>query len=325
MKALSRQLLQLCLVAAIALLVSRSARAEVFISEILFNPPGTDSPNEYIELRGTPNLVLPAGTWLLTLEGDAAADPGTVQNIFDLSGRRIGGNGFLVLLQKNTPYTPDANTTVLVNTNSGAGWGSGAGSSVGHRGRNGLTDLKNPSVTFFLIQTTNPPGVGDDLDGNNNGTLARNVVTNWTVLDSVGVLDGDGAGDIAYGAVNFRLGSLPGNAAQASGVVVPVGFVPKYVARAGSGTGATGSDWVAADGLSGSAPNWTLGNLTNTFPGTLADAPLTHLGAPNFGAPAFPGVVLTETAGTTLVSESAGTAAYTLGLNTPSSGPITIQ
>ena len=37
------------------------ARSELLISEILFNPPGSDSTNEYIELRGTPNLPIPAG------------------------------------------------------------------------------------------------------------------------------------------------------------------------------------------------------------------------------------------------------------------------
>jgi len=48
--------------------------AELVISEILFNPPGSDAPNQYIELRGAPNLVVPAGTWLVAVAG-ATADP----------------------------------------------------------------------------------------------------------------------------------------------------------------------------------------------------------------------------------------------------------
>jgi len=75
------------------------ARADLVINEILFNPPVGDSTNEFIELRGTPNMVLASGTYLLAVEGDANGDPGTIQNLFDLSGRRVGRNGFLVLLQ----------------------------------------------------------------------------------------------------------------------------------------------------------------------------------------------------------------------------------
>ena len=75
-----------------------AAAAPLFINEVLFNPAGTDIPNEYIELRGTPNAVLTNGTYLVAVEGDTNGNPGTLQNVFDLSGRIIGGNGFLVLL-----------------------------------------------------------------------------------------------------------------------------------------------------------------------------------------------------------------------------------
>jgi hypothetical protein len=65
-----------------------SARPEVFINEILFNPPYGDPTNEFVELRGPPNLVLPAGTYLVSVEGDTEANPGLIQNRFDLSGQR---------------------------------------------------------------------------------------------------------------------------------------------------------------------------------------------------------------------------------------------
>src|SRR5438128_721445 len=107
------------------------ARADLFINEILFNPPGTDSPDEYIELRGTPNLVLPLGTYFVSVEGDTNRNPGTIKNVFDLSGRVVGGNGFLVLLQKNSLFVAQTNATLLTNAGSGPGWGSGSGSSVG--------------------------------------------------------------------------------------------------------------------------------------------------------------------------------------------------
>src|SRR6266536_779025 len=95
------------------LLVAWSARAELLINEILLNPPGPNSPNQYIELRGTPNAVLPAGTYLLSIEGDTNGNPGVIQNLFDLSGRTVGPNGFLALLQKFHTYNPNSLATVL--------------------------------------------------------------------------------------------------------------------------------------------------------------------------------------------------------------------
>ena len=145
------------------------ARAELWISEILFNPPGGDAPNEYVELRGTPNLLLAAGTYLVAVEGDTNGNPGTIQNVFDLSGRRLGGNGFLVLLQNGHAYAAHSNSTVVVNS-SGNGFGSGSSSTVGHRGEGGQTDLENGSFTFLLIQSTNFPTIGADIDADNDGT-----------------------------------------------------------------------------------------------------------------------------------------------------------
>src|SRR5438045_5717796 len=89
--------------------------SELLINEILFNPPLSDSPNEYIELRGTPNLIVPMGTYFVAVTGDTNRNPGTIKNVFDLSGRMVGGNGFLVLLQKGSPYLPNTNATVLTN------------------------------------------------------------------------------------------------------------------------------------------------------------------------------------------------------------------
>src|SRR2546430_12689478 len=124
MKRLSVPGLQL--VFAVIWLASGTARSALLINEVLFNPPGSDSPNQYIELRGTPNLTLAPGTFFLSVAGGTNANPGTIKNVFDLSGQAVGGNGFLVLLQKNTPYLPDTNAAVLINSGSGPGWGSGS-------------------------------------------------------------------------------------------------------------------------------------------------------------------------------------------------------
>ncbi len=321
MRRLRRLIHWLCLAACACLTVS--AHAQVYLSEILFNPPGAaDTPNEYIELRGPPNFVLANGTYLVAVEGDANGNPGTVQNVFNLSGRAIGGNGFLVLLQKATPYNPNSNATTLVHAGNGSGWGDDKSSPVGHDGEGGQTDLENAAVTFFLIQTARPPDAGDDdIDPDNDGIPIGPVYASWTILDSVGVLDSDGSGDIAYGAINFRRNSL----SAAAGNVVPIGFTPSYVGRAGNTTGSTAADWVASGNLNGTAPNWTLGTAANTTPVAFANSALTNIGGPNFNAPPLDGVVVIETGGSTDVGEGSGTDTYTLALNTTPVGTVSIE
>ena len=300
-----------------------NARAQIWINEVLFNPSGVDAPNEYIELRGAPNLLLPAGTYFVAVDGDTNGNPGTIQNVFDLSGRRIGGNGFLVLLQNSNSYAVSPNATVLVNTN-GPGFGSGSGSSVGHRGENGQTDLENPSVTFFLIQSTNYPTIGVDIDSNNDGTPDGALYASWNVFDSVAILDSDGFGDFGYGKINFRRSTAPGNGATViSGIVVPVPFTAAYVGRTGDTIDWQASSWVAGANLIGNAPNWSL-SLSDTVPNTLAGAALNHLGLPNFGAASFPGVVVRESGGSTDVLEGSGTDSFTIALDTTPSGNVTI-
>lgn len=309
----------------VALWLAGTAGAEVWISELLFNPPGNpDTPNEYIELRGTPNLVLPTGTYLLSVEGNTNGNPGTIRNLFDLSGCAIGGNGFLVLLQKASGYSPGAAATVLANTN-GPGWGSGDTSSIGHRGDGGRTELENASITFFLINSPAPPTVGADLDSDDDGVPDGAMFASWTVIDAAGVLDNDGFGDIAYGLINFRRSGSPGNTAVAFGTIVPVGFTASYVARHGHTTGWSTNDWVAGDNLAGSAPNWTLGSAGNTYPSSRAGFALANLGLPNFNAPALAGVILLPSDGRTTVAEGGGSDTYTLGLNTSPGGTVILQ
>lgn len=321
-----------CWCALLLLLAATGARgAELMINEILFNPPGADSTNEYVELRGTPNHVIPAGTYLIALEGDDAGDPGTVQNRFNLSGRRVGQNGFLVLLQKFSRYAVNPLATAVTNSDSGEGWGSGSSSSLEHDGEGGQIELENPSCTFLLIQTTNAPAIGDDVDGNDDGAIDASVLNRWTILDAVGVLDADGSGDIAYGRINFRRDASPGSGATAGGTVVAVPFTTGYVARGTNNSGWAAADWVASDNLLGAAPRWFLGannpttRTTNTIPVKRARAALAHIGGPNFGARALPAVLVRESAGSTKVVEGSLRDSYTLGLATAPSGAVTIR
>ncbi|MBD2515327.1 DUF4347 domain-containing protein [Nostoc sp. FACHB-973] len=253
----------------------------ILINEILFDPPGTDSPKEYIELRGTPGATLAAGTFLVGIEGDSASNPGAVQNIFNLSGKQFGSNGLLVLLQKGSTYVPNSGANVVTNNGSGTGWGSGASSSIGHTGS---TDIESGSVSFLLIQsTTVPPTLSNDIDSNNDGIADGATYSNWIVLDSVSALDG-GATDIAYGSIVFRKGST-GGLVTANATVVDTSFVAGYVGRSGNTTGSTALDWVASI-VTGTPPNLILGTLTNTSPENFAGQPLNHIGNTNFVPPA---------------------------------------
>ncbi len=299
-------------------LLSRAAMGQVFLNEILFAPPGPDIPCQYIELRGPPNYTLPIGTYVVSVSGDINADPGTLENVFDLSGQNVGGNGFLVLLQKTNLYPASPNATLLANTGSGAGFGSGSTSSIGHRGRSGRTELPHASVTFFLIQATNAPEPGSDIDGNNDGVPGGQMYRGWTILDSVGAIRN--AGDIGYGAINFR----QNQAGLASGVTVPVTFAPDYVGRTTNSTNSEPGSWTASANLAGTAPNWVL-SPTQTVPPEFSGRALDHIGLPNFGAAAFPGIVAVQPVNGTDVLEGSGTGSYSLGLNTQPQGTVIIQ
>ncbi len=311
------------------------ARADLVINEILFNPPAGDFTNEFIELRGTPNMVLANGTYLLSVEGDANGDPGTIQNLFDLSGRRVGQNGFLVLLQKFHRYTVNPLATVITNSDNDGGWGSGSSSSVRHRGENSQTELESPSLTFFLIQTANTPSIGDDIDAHDNGMAGGPRFASWTVLDAVGVLDAEGAGDFAFGKINFRRDKPPGDGATVpaggTATLVPLPFTPGYIGRNGNSTGWDKTNWVASDHLLGAPPRWFLGpnssatRLTNTFPGTRSRSALNHIGGPNFGAKPLPAVLIKESYNSTRVAESGLRDSYTISLACPPSGAVTTR
>jgi hypothetical protein len=294
-----------------------------WINEIFFNPPGsTDAPNEYIEIRGTPNSVLPQGTYLISIEGNTNNNAGSIQNVFDLSGRAIGGNGFLVLLQNSNSYAAHPHASVVVNTN-GAGWGHGSSSTVAHRGRNSSrTDLENPSITYMLIQSSLAPANEADIDADNDGVPESPTFATWTVLDAVGLLDNTGLGDVAYGLINFRRN--PAATVMPGSTVVGISFTPDYVARSSNTTGWAASAWIAGEGITGIAPAYALGPSGSTAPSTFAGRQLNHIGSPNFGARQIPGIVVTHSDSTTVVGEGIGTDSYTIALNATPNGTVNL-
>ncbi len=245
-----------------------------FINEILFNPTGTDAPNEYIELRGPASSAIPAGTYLVAIEGDTAENPGDVQTIINLSGLTFGSNGYLVLLQMSNTYVPAAGANVLTSTTVGFGGLPGAIWSADAS----ATDLEDDSVTFMLIQTATAPTLTDDIDANDDATADGGVFGGWAVIDSIGVLDG-AASDAGYGALTYALGG--GGQVDPPNTMAVVGFAGIYVGRQGDSIGSTAaSDWVATGTLGGAAPNWTVG--ANPEPPGFANKPLNHIGSTNF-------------------------------------------
>ncbi len=307
-----------------ALLLAALTSRAAWINEVLFNPPGTNNiPDQYIELRGPANLTL-TNTYFVAVEGDSNGNPGTIQNVFDLDGQRIGGNGFLVLLQNSNSYVVNPGATTLVNTN-GAGFGSGSSSTIKHHGKNGQVGLEPASVTFFLIETTIAPDIGNDIDANDDGVPDGAAFASWNVLDSVGVLDNDGTGDIAYGKINFRRANDPGHkATAASGVLVPLEFTPGYIGRVKNSKEWSAADWVAGDNLVGVPPRWKLSRDATSF-AKLVNKPLNHLGAPNFGGARLPGVIVRVPADGLEITEGAPARSYSLALSLKCARGLMIQ
>ncbi len=238
----------------------------VLINEILTDIAGTDSPSEYIELRGAPNTVVPVDTYLVNLEGDSDSGfgRGKISQIFDLSGLEFGSNGFLVLAQNGSGYSFDPDANVLVSSTSNFG-----GLSF-FQSDNFANELENATNTYVLFTSAVAPLLTDNVDGGGGlglpgqgGTLGG-VATNWTIRDSVAISDG-GFSDVTYSPVVFNYFDQ---------VSPPLG----YVARLGSSTGFTQADWLGAE-LTGTAPNFVI--ASNVNPSSYAGRAVDHIGSTN--------------------------------------------
>lgn len=270
-------------------------QGQVWINEMLANPPGSDSTAgvglEYFELRGTPGLSL-AGYYLLSLEGQGTTGKGDVNQLFDLGSFSLGANGFLFARQLGSPYTSVNGGATLAANSVGQGWGqvNVGGSSVGHSSDGSQFDLENSATTIILLRNSGgvAPTITTDLDSDNDGVL-DGLDSNWTILDSIGLMDGAGAaaGDVSYGAITFRVGTL-GTAANGPVITVldPVpGSQNLYVGRKGDSTGSTADDWVASY-VTGTGGGFSFG--ANTTDLSFVGLPITvmQFGASNAPEPA---------------------------------------
>ena len=250
------------------------ANAEVYINEVLPNAPGGDTGNEHFELRGTPNLSL-AGYFLLSLEGEGGAGRGDINQYFDLGAFSLGANGYLLARQAGSQYVATDPGAAVIENSIATGWGraneGGVGSSVGHFSDGTQVDLENGATTIMLV--TIGDGIAPtntlDLDTNDDGLL--DLPVGWTVVDSVGIMDGAAAGasptNFSYGAITFRAPGGTGGAYWGTNVLGNVIDVPGpltttagtfHVCRKGESTGSTSNDWVGSivDGSAASPLNF---------------------------------------------------------------------
>lgn len=133
-------MLRTVLTATLVALGSASASAQIFISEVFNNPPGsTDTTREYVELQGTPGMKLDGFAFAVANGVDSSYYlPGAIppvptpapeiDELFCLDGLTLGDNGLLVIAiasQNNYPTVlPDTNFAEWINLENGLAQGS---------------------------------------------------------------------------------------------------------------------------------------------------------------------------------------------------------
>jgi hypothetical protein len=261
----------------------------IYINKLIPSPSGSDLTNEYLEIRGTANAVVPSDLYFITIEGDGnSSSRGKVSEAVLLGDgtRTFGANGMLVLIAKYTdsgtsvvtesPYKSviSSDATVIEISLTGTDVSSSSSSAVDSQspdiGYDG--NFIDPTATYMLITSSTDPN-GLRLDGTSDASDADGVLnttgdhTSWTLYDSVAYMDDDDVdsgenGEYAYGQIVYAQQSNLHSAQHfitTSATVVDFDTTSdaNYILRQGTKTGYTVDDWVvAANGSSSSVPNW---------------------------------------------------------------------
>lgn len=204
--------------------------------------------DQVIELRGQPGGRLNPNTYFVSVD-EFDLSQGEITGVFDLSDQSFGVNGFLTLLQQNSPHQVHPDSAVL---------------RAGGPGFTGLLGATFDSFTpfgagYFLIETDVPPLIGDDVDSDDDGLLdASGIPGGWTILDSLSLQPflGSQAYGQAYGRILLTESSSfdPNLRTVAPGTPIVIGNSYGYAARVGDSVGSSPDDWmfgatkIAADG-----------------------------------------------------------------------------
>lgn len=254
----------------------------LYISEVMFSPGGDDIPREFVEIMGTPNAVIPANTYLVCVEGDPNSQ-GRVKMFFDFSDKTIGSNGFFAYQMGGNTYE-NAGGSVLTATGS-TGWDGLTEYTAGSG--TALVEIESGSISFLLVQSTNPILISDDIDSSNDGEID---ITGWTILDGIAFTDDDfensSSLEYAYSPLIYGQTVTETVARPSTSTYIQVSFSSDigYFARVGRSTSKTDTDWVA--GAINSATPAASGDfkLSSTSLSNLAYASTTFtaIGGPNF-------------------------------------------
>jgi len=261
----------------------------IYINKLIASPSGPDLTNEYIEIRGTANAVVPADLYLISVEGDGnSSSRGKVSEAISLGDgtRTFGANGMLVVI---TNYT-DSNTSVvtdspylsiissdatiievaLTGTDVSSSSSSAVDSQVPDIGYDG--NLIDATATYMLVTASSDPK-GVRIDGTSDSSDADGVInttgdhTSWTLYDSISYMDDDDVdsgenGEFGYGQIIYAQQSNLHSAKHfttTSATIVDFNTTSdaNYILRQGTKTGYTENDWiVSANGSGSSVPNW---------------------------------------------------------------------
>lgn len=278
--------------------ITTSQRVEdhpTVINEIMvgFRFDGDADTDQFLEFRGRPGGQLNPGTYFVIVD-DQDINAGEIHGIFDLSNQQLGANGFLTILQKDSPHVPHPDSAVLQSITDGFGALPGGIYTDSHTLSDRI-DFILGSNTYFLIETDIPPQLGDDIDTDDDGFAdPGGVKANWDVLDSVSLHPEVFTGGQAYGQILLAeedLGTDPNTVLVEPGtpIVVTNGF--GYAGRIGDSVGSSPDDWVfgtpveaAQDPITGRT---TVFELENNFfgypsPRAFARRDIDHPGESNF-------------------------------------------
>lgn len=173
---MSRFLFSIC--ASLMLISIQTTNAQLLLNEMLVNPPGSDEPFEFVELKGTPGSTL-NNIYMVVFESDSGS-AGNADVVIPLNGVTLGSNG-LLFIGTSLGYSNIPSTTVFKDTL-----------------LFGLPQLENGSITFAVLFSPIPMLKDVDYDTNNDGVL--DLPNGAQLQDAVGWTNGD-LSALVYGGV----------------------------------------------------------------------------------------------------------------------------